>query len=262
MADEQKAGFVDHLINVQCDIASSTLTLAQPATGLKPGDRVVWQFFGMPEGWSPWIVFRPQEDGTHFLGPFADLTQSGAALWGVCRMDPVLTGREFIYRVSIQKGMGAGWDKGEAVISSRAGSLTVGSEEAGSVQRFTVTPSADVPLSLTVSPIGVIIQPGDTVEWDFEQIPDEPNTWRPVVSFSHYDGKGEVPNDYLGPFTSLTTGTDRVRGTGNTRVSGTYYFQVSVVRVSDGEILRVGSSDPAIDNRGGVADPTGGGDGG
>lgn len=260
MADEP-AGPVEHLITVRCDSTNATVTLQQPSLGLKLGDRVVWQFFGMPDSWSPWIEFRPQEDGTPFLGPFTALTQSASALWGEVRMDDSLVGQTVVYRVSIQKGVGAGWDQGDAVISSASGALTIGPEDHGTLQTFTVTPS-DKDLVLKVSPIGVIIQPGDTVEWDFQGIPAEPNTWRPVVSFNRYDGKGKVPNEYLGPFDSLTTGVDRIRATGNSRVSGTYYFKVSVVRLSDGEILWVGSGDPAIDNRGGVGDPTGDGTGG
>jgi plastocyanin len=261
MADDQPAGPVEHLITVQYDSASSTLDLQQRSTAAKLGDTVVWQFFGMPDGWSPWIEFRPQENGTQFLGPFTDLTQSAAALWGEIRNDPGLVGKAMVYRVFIQKGIGTGWDEGEAVVSSAAGTLAINSEDHGTLQTFTVTP-ADSGHSLKVSPIGVIIQPGDTVEWDFKGIPDPVSTWRPVVSFNRYDGKGKVPNQYMGPFASLTTGIDRVRGMGNNEVPGTYYFKVSVVRLSDGEILWIGSDDPAIDNRGGVGDPTGGGTGG
>jgi hypothetical protein len=261
MADEQPAGPVEHLITVQCDAASSTLTLQQPSVGVKLGDTVVWQFFGMPDGWSPWVEFRPQESGTQFLGPFTALTQTAAALWGEIQNDPGLVGKTVVYRVFVQKGIGAGWDQGEAVISTAAGTLAINAEDHGTSQTFTVT-MADKGLSLQVSPIGVIIQPGDTVEWDFQGIPAERDTWRPVVSFTRYDGKGEVPNGYLGPFAALTTGADRVRGMGNNRVPGTYYFKVSVARLSDGEILWAGSGDPAIDNRGGVTDPTGGGTGG
>jgi len=258
MADEQKAGPIDHFVTVDCDMTSSTLTLSQPALDLKPGDRVVWQFFGIPAGWSPWIEFRPQEGGTPFLGPFEELSQSAVALWGVCRTDIDPAFAESVYRVAIQKGLGAGWEKGAAVISSGAGRLKIGSEKIGVTQVFTVTPSQGSEVGLDVSPIGLIIQPGDTVEWIFKDIAEDQDSWRPVVSFTRYDGKGEVPNNFLGPFTSLTTGADRVRGTGNNRVSGTYYFKVSVVRIGSGEILRIGSSDPAIDNRGTVLDPTGG----
>jgi hypothetical protein len=258
MADDQPAGPVEHLITVQCDVAGSTLTLQQTSTGVKLGDTVVWQFFGMPDGWSPWIAFRCGEKGAQaakFLGPFSALTQTAAALWGEVQNDPSLVETTVVYRVFIQKGVGVGWEQGEAVISSAAGTLAINSEDHGTSQTFTVTTSQTGP-SLVVSPIGVIIQPGDTVEWDFQDIPADPDTWRPLVTFTRYDGKGQVPNDYLGPFAALTTAADRVRGMGNNRVPGTYYFQVSVVRLSDGAILWIGSGDPAIDNRGGVGDPT------
>ena len=253
MADEQPAGLVEHLITVQCDAASSTLTLLQPALALKLGDRVVWQFFGMPDGWSPWIEFQLQKGATQFLGPFMNLTQSAAAVWAECTQDPDFVGQTVLYRVSIQKGIGTGWDEGGATIASAAGTLAINSEDHGTLQVFTVTPDTD--RSLKVHPIGVIIQPGDTVEWDFTAIQDEPDAWRPVVTFGRFDCEGDVPNDYLGPFSSLTTGVDRIRGMGNNRVPGTYHFRVSVIRVSNGEVLWMGSSDPAIDNRGGVTDP-------
>lgn len=256
MANEQTAGPVDHLITVQCDAASSTLALAQPSVVIKPGDRVIWQFFNMPEGWSPWVEFRPQSNGTGYLGPFTELTQSAVAVWGTCESDPAPAGN-FTYRLTIQKGVGAGWDKGAAVISSGAGLLSIGPPATGTTQRFTIAPTADsVPPKLSVSPIGVMVQAGDTVEWDFVDIPEADTPWRPVVSFTHYDGSGKIDNLYLGPFTNLTTGQSQVRGTGNNHVTGTYYFQVSVIRVSDNTILWMGSSDPAIDNRGGVGDPT------
>jgi hypothetical protein len=261
MTTDQPAGPIEHLITVQYDPVSSTLDLQQRSTGAKLGDIVVWQFFGMPDGWFPWIEFRPQEEGTPFLGPFTGLTQSAAALWGEVRDDSSLMKKTMVYRVSIQKGTGAGWGEGAAVVNSAAGLLTISSEDQGTVHTFTVTPS-DLDRVLKVSPIGVIIQPGDTVEWNFQEIPAAPDTWRPMVNFTRYDGKGQVPNDYLGPFAALTTGADRVRGAGNNRVPGTYYFEVSVVRLSDGAILWLGSGDPAIDNRGGVTDPTGGGTGG
>lgn len=263
MADQQKSeptGPVDHLIPVHCDMENATVEITEPKAVIRPGDRVVWECFGLPEGWSPWIEFRPQESGTPFLGPFADLTQSAVAVWGLSRKEPGVEGRQFSYRVAIQKGIGMGWASGAAVIHSQAGVLSVAPMESGTLHQFTVTPEAGAPApALQVSPIGVIIQAGDTVEWVFEGIPADPNTWRPQIQFSRYDGSGSVPNLYLGPFTSLTTGRDLVRGTGNNWISGTYYFDVGIVQVSNGELLYVGSGDPAIDNRGSSADPTSGG---
>ncbi|HSS78066.1 MAG TPA: hypothetical protein VLV54_15155, partial [Thermoanaerobaculia bacterium] len=111
-----------------------------------------------------------------------------------------------------------------------------------------------------VSPNAVTVKLGDTVEWVFEGIQDDVETWLPVINFTHtQDVKGEVPNDYLGPFTGLETVIAQVRGVGNTRVDGFYHFQVSVVKVGTGEILWISSGDPVIDNRGGGIDPPGGG---
>jgi hypothetical protein len=249
MANEQTpAGPVQHLITVHCDFTGSTLELNLPAVAIKPGDGVVWQFFGIPDQWNPWIELSP---GTHFLGPFVELTQSGAAVWGTCKEDPG-TG-PFVYRATVQKGQGTAWDTGAAAIHSAAGTLVLDSGGATSHQ-FTVTQGDGV---LDITPSGVIIEAGDTVEWVFQDIQEDRETWRPTVEFHHYDGKGAVSDLYLGPFTSLTTGTDRVRGMGNNHVAGSYYFQVSVVRLSDGAILWISSKDPVIDNRGIVIDPGG-----
>jgi len=251
MSNEQPAGPVDHLISVTCDLASSTITLGYSTVYIKPGDRVAWEFFGLPTGWSPWIEFRSETAVVSFLGPFTGLTQSSASLWGWCRNDPDLVGKDFTYRISIQKGVGAGWTSGTTVINSSAALLTIRSVDSGTGHKFTVSPSDEGPLALSVSPAGVIIQPGDTIEWIFEGIQGDVSAWRPIVDFVHYDGKGAVPNDYLGPFTGLETAVARVRGMGNTRVDGIYHFQVSVVKVGTGEILWISSGDPVIDNRGG-----------
>jgi hypothetical protein len=250
MANEQPAGPIQHLITVRCDLASSTLALNLTAVGIKPGDGVIWQFFDLPDAWSPWIEFSP---GTPFLGPFAELTQSGAAVWGTCQEDP--GAGPFLYRATIQKGQGTAWETGTAAIHSGAGTLVLGPADAGTTHHFTVTQGDGL---LDITPTGVIIATGDTVEWLFQDIKEDQEIWRPLVEFHHYDGKAEVPDLYLGPFTSLTTGTDRVRGMGNNHVAGSYYFQVSVVRVSDGMVLWMSSRDPVIDNRGIVLDPGGG----
>jgi hypothetical protein len=256
MAHEQTAGLIEHLIPVQCDLASSTLELTIPAVGIKPGDRVVWQFFGLPESWNPWIQFQPHTD---FLGPFTSLTQSGTAVWGTVSEERTLDA-PLVYRAVIQRGQGTAWETGAASIHSSAGTLAFTPAEIGTVQRFTVTRQGD---GLHVSPLGVIITAVDTVEWDFAPldgaIPPDVDAWRPLVAFHHYDGTGEIQGLYLGPFTSLTTASRRVRGMGNNHVSGTYYFQVAAVRVSDGSVIWISSPDPAIDNRGGVGDPIGDG---
>ncbi len=261
MSETQPVGPVVHLIPVTFEPANATVTLEYINTTLKPGDRVVWEFFGLSTGWSPWIEFRSEGDGGSFLGPFTDLTQTSASLWGTCREDPALAGKTFSYRISVQKGIGLGWQSGVTVVNSSAGTLAISSDDAGTPHRFTVTPSEE-PLTLSVSPNEVTLKLGDTVEWVFEGIHEDVNTWRPVITFTHHqDVKGEVPNDYFGPFTSLETSVSRVGGIGNTRVDGFYHFQVSVVKVGSGEILRISSGDPVIDNRGSVVEPptTGGG---
>lgn len=260
MANEQSAGPIQHLISISCDLAKATVELTVPTVGIKPGDLVVWQFLGLPESWSPWIEFQSTAS---FLGPFAALTQSGNSVWGEISMD-IPTDSPFVYRAVIQKGQGTSWMVGAASIRSNGGTLVLNATDPGSLQQFTVVQQEG---GLHVSPLGVIITPADTVEWDFsalsQAITSDVGAWRPMVAFQRYDGQGEVPDLYLGPFTSLTTSQQVVRGMGNNGVTGTYYFQVAAVRVSDGGLIWISSPDPAIDNRGGITDPTGtGGTGG
>jgi len=252
MADEQPAGYVQHLIAVRCDSTSSTLELSLSDVEIKPGDGVVWQFFDLPDSWVPWIEFSP---GTSFLGPFTDLAQSAAAVWGSCKKDP--GDGPFVYRAVILKGQGTAWETGAASIQSGAGKLHLATSASAS-HRFTVTQRGE---ELEIEPTGITIKAGDTVEWLFQDIKEDHEAWRPLVNFHHYDGHDDLPDLYLGPFTSLTTGGDQVRGTGNNHIAGSYYFKVSVVWVRSGEVIRVSSKDPVIDNRGIVLDPGGGGSG-
>jgi len=259
MLKAKPAGPVVHLIPVRFDLASATVTLDYSTAALKPGDRVVWEFLGLPTGWSPWIEFRSGDTDRSFLGPFAALAQSATSLIGTCREEPDLVGKEFPYRISVQKGIGVGWESGMTVVNSSAGLLQINAADTGSGHRFTVRPSGD---KLSVSPRKVTLGYGDTIEWVFEHIEGDPRTWRPMVNFIRYSGEGKVPNDYLGPFTVLETAAGLVRGMGNCHVGGVYHFQVSVVKVSTGEILWINSGDPVIDNRGGSPiepPPTGGG---
>jgi plastocyanin len=257
MSENHPVGPVVHLIPVTFDPATASVTLEYEKTALKPGDRVVWEFFGLPTGWSPWIEFRSEVTSGCFLGPFDGLTQTSASLWGTCREDPALKGKRFFYRISVQKGVGVGWESGMTVVNSSAGTLEIRSDDAGTPHQFTVTRGEEH--TLTITPNAVTLCLGDTVEWIFEDIEEDENAWRPVVNFTHSENvTDEVPNDYLGPFTALETEVARVRGMGNTRVDGFYHFQVSVVKVSTGQILWMSSGDPVIDNRGGgggVVDP-------
>ena len=260
MSEKPPAGPVTHLIPATFDLATVTITLEHSTTILKPGDRVVWEIAGLPAGWAPWIELRSGEAAGSFLGPFASLTQTSSSVWGACREDSALAGTRLEYRISVQKGIGVGWKSGMTTVNSSAGTLEIRSDDHGTSHQFTVTQSAEDPRALSVSPDKVTLNPGDTVEWVFEDVRDDLEAWRPIVFFTHScDLKGEVPNDSLGPFTGLETAVAQVRGIGNTRVDGSYHFQVAGVKAGTGEILWISSSDPVIDNRGGVIDPPPGG---
>jgi hypothetical protein len=250
-------GPIDHLVQVQCDPVSHLVTITRPSLTIRPGDRVIWSFSGIPEGWSPWIQIRRDTPGLSFLGPFVALSQSAGGVWGECRPDQETA--QFSYRALIQKGVGQSWDSETSMQSSRAAQIQVAPAGTGNHHVFDVTVSADGAASqLAVTPPLVTLLPGDTVEWKFEGIPGEPGSWRPRIDFLRYSGSGTVPNLLLGPFNSLTYGTDGARGMGNNEVGGTYHFEVTLVSASSGEVLWFSSGDPAVDNRGTVGDPSSG----
>lgn len=251
-------GPVDHLVQVHCDPASHTVTIACPRITVRPGDRVIWSFSGIQEGWSPWIQIRRDTAGASFLGPFRSLSQSAGGIWGAIQAGQAPG--TFSYRAAIQKGVGTGWDTESSALFSRSAEIEVAPPSLGTRWSFDVTVSGDAgdPASheLLVTPALVTLEPGDTLEWQFTGIPGEPGSWRPRVDFVRYTGDaGPVPNLLLGPFNSLAYEADSVRGTGNNGVVGTYYFEVTLVSAASGEVLWFSSGDPAVDSRGPVADP-------
>ena len=248
------AGPIAHLLQVLCDPANHTVTISCPVVTVRPGDRVIWSFSGIPAGWSPWIQVRRDTAGASFLGPFHSLSQSAGGVWGVCGVDQA-PGR-FSYRALIQTGVGTGWDTESSALFSRSADIQVAPPSTGTRWSFDVTVADDGASSqLLVNPQLVTLNPGDTLEWSFAGIPGEPGSWRPRIDFVRYDGEGAVPNLLLGPFNSLSYEADKVRGTGNNGVAGTYYFAVSLVSATSGEVLWFSSDDPAVDSRGEVGDP-------
>lgn len=252
--DPSAPGPIDHLVQVSCDPARHLVTLACPRITIRPRDRVIWSFSGIPEGWSPWLQVRRENEGDSFLGPFASLSQSSGGVWGACQSGqaPGL----FSYRVLIQKGAGLGWGAEASVLFSRAGEIEVVAESTGTNHAFDVTVSGTgAEARLSVTPPMVSIAPGDTLEWRFSGIPGNPGSWRPRVDFVQYSGTGEVPNLLLGPFNSLTYTADSAKGMGNNGVTGVYHFEVTLLSAGSGEVLWFSSGDPAVDNRGTVGDP-------
>lgn len=248
-------GPVDHLVQVYCDAANHTVTISCPRVTVRPGDRVIWSFSGIPQGWSPWIQIRREGEGASFLGPFHSLSQSAGGVWGACRADQAPG--TVSYRAAIQKGVGLGWDTESSVLFSRSAEIEIAPPSTGTRRGFEVrVDTLGDGHKLRVTPDLVILEPGDTLEWSFHGIPGEPGSWRPRVDFIRYAGSaGSVPNLLLGPLNSLTYEADRVRGTGNNGVDGTYYFEVTLVSAVSGEVLWFSSGDPAVDNRGTVGDP-------
>ncbi len=255
---ETAPGPVTHLIQVQYDPSTLTLTVSRPSVSLNPGDTVVWNFLGIPEGWTPWVDFR-RAGSDSFIGPLSGLSQTAGGIWGACRTsgwtgtDPV----QFEYRATIQKGFVAGWDTEGSLLWSAPASLRVLPATVGAERIFEVTLTGT---TLDVQPPGQPLDPGDVIVWQFQiQLPDgtDPGDWRPRIKFHRYEGTGTVPNQQLGPFSALTILPGEIRGTGNNGVDGVYFFEVALVSVATGEIGWLSSGDPVVDNRGGVGNPPG-----
>lgn len=240
-----------HTVDVHCSPAEGSVRVENPRFAIKPGDRVFWNFLGVPAGWVAWIAFVEGEPG--FLGPFESLTQGVRGLLGIAKAE--LPVRSFSYRVLIQKGVGLGEDVGTATLTSPVSLLNVAPPGWGELRSFDVrTVEKDGKTTLEVLPLGHRFEPGDWVEWLFD-LSLLQGPWRPRISFKRYLGDDTVPNLLLGPFTSVAYGTDRVVGMGNNRVPGLYFFEVSVISTLNGEVRWVSSGDPALDNRGAVGDP-------
>jgi hypothetical protein len=261
------AGSVTHLIQVRYDPSALTLTVLRPQVFLNPGDTVVWSFFGIPEGWTPWVEFR-RAGNNSFVGPLEGLTQSAGEIWGVCRTSG-WTGTAsvpFEYRAMIQRGFAAGWDTEGSLVWSAPASLNVLPVTIGTERIFQVTGAGSPKAvrtgsALDIEPPGQPLDAGDVIVWRFpSELPDGTNVndWRPRIKFYRYEGTGTVPNQQLGPFSALTVLPGEIRGTGNNGVSGVYFFEVALVSVSTGEIGWLSSGDPVVDNRGGVIVPDGG----
>jgi hypothetical protein len=251
---------LEYLIPVLFDPVEHSLTIRYPDLRVRPGDRVIWDFENIPDGWTPWIQFKPEGGPRDFLGPFASLSQIEAGLWAAVAADAPQA--EFVYRATIQKGLGLDWQIQTSVLSSRQAAITVHGEPEIPRARFRVSPLEGAEGKLKVEPESQPLQSGQSVIWDFEGFSVDPEVraqWRPRIDFGRYEGGGEVPNQALGPFTCLRYEVARVTGFGNSGVAGSYHFEVSLISIATGEVRWVNSGDPAIDNKGPIWDPVSGG---
>jgi plastocyanin len=252
---------LEYLIQVQYEPVQHSLTILYPQLTIRPGDRVIWFFEGIPAGWAPWIQFKPQGAPLDFLGPFEALNQIGGGLWGAT--SPTTVAATYAYRACIEKGVGVGWEEGSALVCSSQATLEVADQPMPAPAEFTVVRTAAQIATavgeLVVRPEYATLESGQAVIWKFQDLPGDSSHWRPRVTFGRYEGSGNVPNQLLGPFTCLAYGPGLVTGLGNSGVTGNYHFQVSLISVSAGEVVWLSSGDPVIDNRGSTADPISGG---
>lgn len=250
-------GALEYLIPVVYAAAAHTLNIVHPVIAVRPGDRVIWVFEGLPDGWAPWIQLKGEEGARPFLGPFQSLTQIEGGLSGIVSSALPSLPASFTYRATAQKGLGLDWQTDTAVLSSAQATIEVHDEAAPSAVSFRVFEIESGKLG--VAPEMQSVQSGQTVLWTFEDLPDTPEAWRPRIDFGLYDGTGTVPNRLLGPFTCLVYEKGKVTGLGNSGVTGGYHFQVSLISVSTGNVVWLSSGDPVIDNRGPIWDPVSGG---
>jgi hypothetical protein len=255
---------LEYLIPVQFDPADYSLTIEHPELRLRPGDRVIWDFLGTPAGWAPWIQLKPEsgpESGPRsFLGPFASLAQVESGVWATVAGDA--PEGSFIYRASIQKGLGLDWMTPTSVLNSRQAAITVHNEPFPDTAVFTVSPNEEKEGTLKVEPGSLSLMSGQSILWMFQGFSADPATWdqwRPRIDFGRYEGSGEVPAHALGPFTCLLYEVGQVTGLGNSGVTGHYHFEVSLIEIESGEVRWVNSGDPAIDNQGPAWNPVSGG---
>lgn len=256
MSESAADSALDYLIPVRYDAADHSLTVLHPNLAIRPGDRAIWAFEGFPPDWAPWIQFKPGDLPAGFLGPFASLSQIEGGISGLCRADMVGLPVTYTYRICIQKGLGLDWQATTAAICSQQATLLVHAKEQPPVRTFIVHPAEEG--KLAVEPLGVPLHTGEIVEWIFD-VPGDPGLWRPRINFGRYTGTGAVPNQLLGPFTCLLYEQGKVTGLGNSGVSGTYFFEVSLISLATGQVEWIGSGDPAIDNMGPIWDPVSGG---
>jgi hypothetical protein len=250
------SGAFEYLLPVHYDSSEHSLTILHPNLSLRPGDRVIWAFTGVPDGWAPWVQFKPGDLQPGFLGPFAGLTQIEGGIVGVCRAEIAKLPVTYTYRICLQKGLGLDWQAPTAAICSEQATLLVHGRERAATRIFHVRRGEEG--KLTVEPLGQPLSSGETVEWIFDD-PGDPLLWRPRINFGRYNGTGTIPNQLLGPFTCLVYEPGKVTGMGNSGVAGIYHFEVSLVSLATGEVTWISSGDPAIDNMGPVWDPVSGG---
>ena len=259
MADDPSASGLEYLVPVVFDPDQHSLTIQHPDLFIRPGDRVIWDFIGIPKGWAPWIQFKPDGGPRAFLGPFSSLSQVQNGIWALVASD--VPSSSFTYRASIQKGIGLDWQTGSSILSSSQASITVHTDPALEPARFRVSPLEGEEDKLKVEPITQSLKSGQSVIWTFEGFSDPSlwEQWRPRVDFGRYEGEGEVELWPLGPFTCLQYKAAEVTGLGNSGVVGDFHFEVSIISIDKGEIRWVNSGDPVIDNQGPIWDPVSGG---
>lgn len=247
------AGPVSHVIHVRCELESFRLVVESPTVSARPGDLVMWAFEGLPQSWVPAVFFAPDARERASLGPFAALSQSGDAIFGVVAAD---AGEgAFDYRAGVQKGQVFQPDQEAGLLLSRQARLVVDAEERAVIVEVSYRSGDGFPY-LEVVPAMVEIGPGQEVRWVFHVPEDiqQPETWQPRIEFVAFSGEGAPPSLALGPFSALTLSPTEVRGTGSRQYPGMYSYLAMVVQRRNGHFLWVSSPDPVVDSRGEAGD--------
>lgn len=252
----------DQVVRVDFDRDRLRLTLAPAHIRVRPGDRIIWLFNGIPGGFFPWIRFLPAggEESGRGPQPVESVFQNASGLWGTATGAPGTYG----YRATIQARFSADREDEPGSFSTAPAQLEVLSAEAqvGGLHVVRIRRRADG--RLAADPECVCLHEGDQVEWRFDArvLEDSLGPLKPRVLFTAYNAAAEsvLPGGAvdlpLGPFTTIacTPGHGNeatVTATGYAaNAPGSYSYRVFAFRDSDGQIVWASSPDPTIDDEG------------
>lgn len=248
-------------LRVEFDPSRPSLKVLPASLTVRPGDVVIWQFFGLTREWYPWIRLLQDSLGATGTGPFETVSQSSDAIWGTVReTDGSSTGpKEYGYRASVRILEGLGAEQMYASVNSSLACFRVDGTAAMKTEETPVIVHAGIEGGqLVVAPDDqqISIYGGQSIRWTFPPeiggSPSDPVL--PRVQFLAYQALGTTaePIDLrLGPFTTMTYDELSVTATGYAQnTPGAYNYRLLAVRESDGEIVWASSPDPLVDDRG------------
>ncbi len=247
-------------LRVEFDPSRPKLTVSPTRFEARPGDTVIWQFFGLGRQWYPWIRFSRGSLGETGTGPLEQIFQSSDAIWGI--VGESHGARAWEYRASARVLEGLDEERCGATVSSSAAMFETHDGTAGETSRDLSLIEIEVEavgkkLVVPASQKDLRIHGGQSIQWNFPPdvfADDSDDPLLPRVQFLEYDSGSETPGPLdlrLGPFTTMAFGERSVTATGYAQNNpGRYHYRLVVARESDGEIVWASSPDPLVDDLG------------